>query len=175
MVLSRQALVGKIVSKDCKETWLTLSLLEFPEQEESEKETNIDPLFQTGEAAVRIVTDPKGQSEIMGTIVNVEYIENGTLYANVIIPTLYSTPPDLLNDYSVTSVELNLINKTAKSLGFDNAATNNTIATYDDIVLFGLNTANGSGLFTYDPSTDTANKEVLIELDGISYGAHQFK
>lgn len=62
LVLSRQALVGKIVSKDCKETWLTLSLLEFPEQEEWEKETNIDPLFQTGEVAVRIVTNPKWQN-----------------------------------------------------------------------------------------------------------------
>lgn len=63
LVLSRQALVGKIVSKDCKETWLTLSLLEFPEQEEWEKETTIDPLFQTGEAAIRIVTNPKWQSD----------------------------------------------------------------------------------------------------------------
>lgn len=63
LVLSRQALVGKIVSKDCKETWLTLSLLEFPEQEVWEKETTVDPLFQTGEVAIRIVTDPKWKSD----------------------------------------------------------------------------------------------------------------
>ncbi len=63
LVLTRNALVGKIVSRDCKETWLTLSLLEFPEQEEWEKITNIDPLFQTGEVAIRIVTNPKWQSD----------------------------------------------------------------------------------------------------------------
>lgn len=62
LVLSRQALVGKLVSKDCKETWLTLSLLEYPEKEEWEKETNIDPMFQTGEVAIRVVTDVKWQS-----------------------------------------------------------------------------------------------------------------
>lgn len=63
LVLSRQALVGKIVSKDCTETWLTLSLLEYPEKEEWEKVTDLDPMFQTGEAAVRVVTNPKWESD----------------------------------------------------------------------------------------------------------------
>jgi hypothetical protein len=63
LVLSRKALVGKIVSRDCKETWLSLSLIEYPEQEEWEKDTNIDPMFLTGEAAIRVVTDPKWQSD----------------------------------------------------------------------------------------------------------------
>ncbi len=62
LLLSRQAIVGKILSKDCTETWLTLSLLEYPKQEEWEKETNIDPLFQTGEVAIRIITDAKWKS-----------------------------------------------------------------------------------------------------------------
>ncbi len=63
LVLSRQALVGKLVSKDCKETWLTVSLLEYPEREEWEKETKIDPMFQTGEVAIRIITNPKWESD----------------------------------------------------------------------------------------------------------------
>lgn len=63
LVLSRKALRGKIVSGDCSQTWLTLSLLEYPEQEEWEKETNLDPMFQSGEAAIRIVTDPKWKSD----------------------------------------------------------------------------------------------------------------
>jgi predicted RND superfamily exporter protein len=62
LVLSRKALVGKIVSEDCTETWLTLSLLEYPKKEEWEKVTNKDPMFQSGEAAIRIVTNPKWQS-----------------------------------------------------------------------------------------------------------------
>ncbi len=63
LVLSRQALVGKIVSKDCTETWLTLSLKEFPEKEEWEKVTKVDPLYQTGEVAIRVLTDSKWQSD----------------------------------------------------------------------------------------------------------------
>ena len=63
LVLSRKALKGKIVSEDCTQTWLTLSLLEYPEKEDWEKVTNKDPMFQSGEAAIRIVTDPRWISE----------------------------------------------------------------------------------------------------------------
>ena len=63
LVLSRKALKGKIVSEDCTETWLTLSLLEYPEKEEWEKETTKDPMFQSGEVAIRIVTNPKWKSD----------------------------------------------------------------------------------------------------------------
>ena len=63
LVLSRQALKGKIVSSDYKEAWLTLSLLEFPEEEEWQKVTTKDPMFQTGEVAIRIVTNPKWESD----------------------------------------------------------------------------------------------------------------
>ena len=63
LVLSRKALKGKIVSEDCTQTWLTLSLLAYPEKEEWEKITNKDPMFQSGEAAIRIVTNPKWESK----------------------------------------------------------------------------------------------------------------
>ena len=63
LMLSRKALLGKLVSKDCTETWLNLSLLEFPEKEEWEKVTDKDPLFQVGEAAIRVVEDPKWKSD----------------------------------------------------------------------------------------------------------------
>ncbi|MGD2035634.1 MAG: MMPL family transporter [Bacteroidales bacterium] len=63
LVLSRKAIVGKLVSEDCTETWLTLSLLEYPEEEEWEKVTTKDPMFQDGEAAIRVLTNPKWQSD----------------------------------------------------------------------------------------------------------------
>ncbi len=62
LVLSRQALKGKLISEDCTETWLSLSLLEYPEKEEWEKVTNLDPMYQDGEAAIRVITNPKWQS-----------------------------------------------------------------------------------------------------------------
>ncbi len=63
LVLSREALANKLVSQDCTETWLTLSLFEYPEEEEWKKETSKDPMFLVGEAAIRVVTDPKWESD----------------------------------------------------------------------------------------------------------------
>ncbi len=63
LVLSRKALANKIVSDDCTETILMLSLNEFPPEEEWSKETTLDPLFQAGEPAVRILTSDRYKSD----------------------------------------------------------------------------------------------------------------
>ena len=63
LVLSRKSIADKLVSADCKETWLSLDLLEYPEPEEWKKETDLDPMFQVGEAAIPIITNPKWKSE----------------------------------------------------------------------------------------------------------------
>ncbi|PID59183.1 hypothetical protein CSB45_01775 [candidate division KSB3 bacterium] len=63
LILSRRNLVNKLVSDDATETWLSLSLLEYPDKEEWSQETSTDPMFQVGEAAISIVTDPKWNSE----------------------------------------------------------------------------------------------------------------
>ncbi len=63
LVLSRRALANKIVSDDCTETILMLSLHEFPPEEVWSKETTLDPLFQAGEPAVRILTSDKYKSD----------------------------------------------------------------------------------------------------------------
>jgi uncharacterized protein len=64
LVLSRRNVVNKLVSDDGTETWLSLSLLEFPPEEEWSQETSTDPLFQVGEAAIAVVTDPKWKSDL---------------------------------------------------------------------------------------------------------------
>lgn len=64
LIMSRKSIVDKMVSADCKETWLALDLLEYPEPEEWKKETTVDPMYQVGEAAIPIVTDPKWQSDL---------------------------------------------------------------------------------------------------------------
>ncbi|PID31070.1 MAG: hypothetical protein CR982_00445 [Candidatus Cloacimonadota bacterium] len=62
LFLSRTSFVDKVVSKDSKETWMSLSLNEFPSSEEWKKEGNIDPLFQVGEAAIKVLNNPKYKS-----------------------------------------------------------------------------------------------------------------
>ncbi len=64
LVLSRTSLANKLVSTDSKETWISLSLYEFPPEIEWSKETSTDPLFQVGEAAIPIVTNPKWNTDL---------------------------------------------------------------------------------------------------------------
>ncbi|MCK5134633.1 MAG: MMPL family transporter [Bacteroidales bacterium] len=63
LILSRQALVNKLVSDDCTETWLSLDLLEYPEKEVWEQETNLDPMFQVGEAVIRVLGNGDWESD----------------------------------------------------------------------------------------------------------------
>jgi uncharacterized protein len=62
LILSRQAVVNKLVADDASETWISLSLREFPEEEEW-AETGLDPLYETGEVAIEVITDPRWQSD----------------------------------------------------------------------------------------------------------------
>lgn len=64
LIFSRHSMADKIVSRDSKETWLSLALREYPDEAEWKKETNKDPQFQAGEVAIKIVTDPKWQSDL---------------------------------------------------------------------------------------------------------------
>lgn len=63
LILSRQAVVNKMVSDDGRETWLSLSLNAYPEKEEWEKTDSVEPLYQDGAAAMAVVTDPKWKSD----------------------------------------------------------------------------------------------------------------
>ncbi|MEM9177820.1 MAG: MMPL family transporter [Myxococcota bacterium] len=64
LLSSRQALVNRLFSDDFTETWLTLDLLEYPDEEEwSQVEGAQDPMFESGEAAIAVVTDPRWQSD----------------------------------------------------------------------------------------------------------------
>lgn len=64
LILSRKSLRNKLISDDFTETVVSLSLLEFPEEEEWKKVTDIDPLFQVGEVAIPIVTDSSFTSDL---------------------------------------------------------------------------------------------------------------
>ena len=62
LIMSRKSLVNKIVSEDCKESWLILNLKSFPPKE-SLKENEKETLFVVGEKAMEIVTNPKWKSD----------------------------------------------------------------------------------------------------------------
>ncbi len=62
LALSRKSVVNKLVSADATETWLILSLREYPPEEEWLTTTGVDPMYEVGEAAIAIVTDPRWES-----------------------------------------------------------------------------------------------------------------
>lgn len=62
LVLSRQSLKNRLVSDDCTETWVHLSLHAYPKEGELGKGEK-DPLYVVGEAARKILEDPKWKSD----------------------------------------------------------------------------------------------------------------
>ncbi len=60
-VLSRKSVVNKLVSSDATETWISFSLREYPKQEDW-PDPELDPMYEAGEAAIRVITDPKWAS-----------------------------------------------------------------------------------------------------------------
>jgi len=63
LILSRRGIVNKLVSSDCTECWVILSLTAYPPDAEWQKTSSKPPMNQAGEAAIAIVTDPKWQSD----------------------------------------------------------------------------------------------------------------
>lgn len=63
LIMSRKSLVNKIVSRDCKESWLILNLNSFPPKEVWEKNGEKEPLYVVGEKAIEIVTNTKWKSD----------------------------------------------------------------------------------------------------------------
>ncbi|MDR0642977.1 MAG: MMPL family transporter [Treponema sp.] len=55
-ILSRSSLVNMLVSEDCRETWLVLSLYNYENKNDSAE------MYSVGRAAQEIITDPKWQS-----------------------------------------------------------------------------------------------------------------
>jgi len=63
LILSRQSLINKLVSSDCKESWVILSLHPFPEDIEEGAGRVLAPMYRAGGVAIDVVTNPKWQSD----------------------------------------------------------------------------------------------------------------
>lgn len=97
------------------------------------------------------------------------YDRDGLLYTNLAIPALVSNPPDFVNDKNLMPYRLDLRNQTATAL--DMPATVNwagEVMKYGDKIVFGMLTATGTGLFSYDPSsgTDIGDQQPFITTEG---------
>ena len=64
LILSKKSFRNKIVTDDAKETWILISMVEFPSEKEWKTKTGIDPLYESGEIALKIINDEKWKSDI---------------------------------------------------------------------------------------------------------------
>ena len=63
LIMSRKSLVNKLVSSDCTEGWVILSLHPFPPDGVWQKTKKIPPMNEAGQAAIDVVTNPKWNSD----------------------------------------------------------------------------------------------------------------
>ncbi|MDR2303757.1 MAG: MMPL family transporter [Treponema sp.] len=86
-IMSRSSLVNMLVSDDCRETWLSLSLYSYEGENESRE------MYSVGQAAQKIITDPKWQNPKGGVapytlkpagIAYTEWEENQTVMAETV-------------------------------------------------------------------------------------------
>ena len=63
LILSRKSLANKLVSSDCKEAWVILSLTPFPKETEKTGRRMLSPMYKAGQAAIDVITDVKWQSD----------------------------------------------------------------------------------------------------------------
>lgn len=73
LILSRDSLRNRIVSDDCEETWVSLSLHAYPKGDELAR-GEIEPMYAVGAAARRILEDPRWKSDAY------EFLPVGTPY-----------------------------------------------------------------------------------------------
>lgn len=97
------------------------------------------------------------------------YAGDGLLYSTLFIPALSSNPPDFVNDKNYVPYRLDLRNQTATRI--DIPVTTGwaaSVVKYKDLIVYGLLTNGGSGLYRYDPSsgTDIGDQTPYITTEG---------
>lgn len=95
------------------------------------------------------------------------YVGNGMVYATGNIYALASNPPDYLRDRTYGSFKVDIINQTITRLDlpYSNGYAASVLP-YDGKILWGLSTATGVGIYTYDPSTNVAGGTPAISTQG---------
>jgi hypothetical protein len=98
---------------------------------------------------------------------HMQYDKNGIVYSTGNIYSLASNPPNYVTDRTMGSFKVDLINKTITkiSLPYSNGYSA-SVAIFENKVLWGLATTTGVGLYTYDPATNTASANPVVNTQG---------
>lgn len=107
---------------------------------------------------------PGGRIGLLGGFA---YGGDGTVYAGAAVPELASNPPDYANDRNFQAVRIHLQSGQIDVLPLPRSnAIGSALATYQGLVVFGLSTMTGVGLYTYDPATGEASDDPAVTTVG---------
>jgi hypothetical protein len=98
---------------------------------------------------------------------HMQYAGNGILYSTGNIYALASNPPNYVTDRTMGSFKVDLTNQTITKLDLpysNGYAASVTI--YEGKVLWGLATSTGVGIYSYDPTTNTASTSPIVNTQG---------
>lgn len=126
--------------------------------------TSFDPtyFFNTSDYSIEGIPGNK-----VDYLQRMRYAGNGIVYSTGNIYSLASNPPDYVKDRTYGAFKVDLINQTIKKL--DLPYSNGMAACVlpdGDKILWGLATSTGVGIYSYDPATNTASTEPIVNTQG---------
>lgn len=136
-------------------------------------ESTFDPEYFFNVADLNIAGIPNGKVDYLQ---HMYYASDGIIYSTGNIYALASNPPNYVMDRTMGNFKVDLYNKTITTLDlpFSNGYSA-SVTLYEGKVLFGLSTAGGVGIYTYDPVTRVASKEPVVTTQGDPSAIEFFK
>jgi hypothetical protein len=128
-------------------------------------ETEFDPtyFFSLDDFGV-----PGAPSDGLTYIMKSAYAGDGVLYSMPYVPGWASNPPDYMNDKNYQPCKINLRTKTIEKIDLLPTAGWSAMGVVkaDDLIVFGLATTNGIGLYTYNHVTGESSSDPVVTTSG---------
>lgn len=127
-------------------------------------QTSFDPTYFFNVADFNIAGIPNNKVDYLQ---HMRYLANGIVYSTGNIYALASNPPNYVTDRTMGSFKVDLYNKTITKLNlpYSNGYAA-SVAIFEGKVLFGLSTNTGVGIYTFDPMSNIASSNPLVNTQG---------
>lgn len=127
-------------------------------------QSTFDPTYFFNVADYNIAGIPGNKVDYLQ---HMQYTTSGIVYSTGNIYALASNPPNYITDRTFGSFKVDMINKTITKLNlpYSNGYAASVIV-YQNKTYWGLATTTGVGIYTYDPSTNTASTNPIITTQG---------
>jgi hypothetical protein len=127
-------------------------------------QTSFDPTYFFNTADYSIAGIPGNKVDYLQ---HMRYYKNGIIFSTGNIYALASNPPDYINDRTMGSFKVDLINQTITkiNLPYSNGYAA-AVGMFDDKILFGIAGSTAVGIYTYDPNSNTPSSTPAVNTQG---------